>query len=514
MDLFHNTLNPLLQDHGVGGIAIFVIAAALASFTIWTAAQWYRLSHVPGPLIASLTSLWAFRASLGGQYHTIVQELQEKYGKVVRIAPNDVLISDPDTLWKINSARSLWTRGGWYASMRFNPYGDSVLSEIDMAAHDKRKAKLISGFSGKGLMDIESSLDLQLSILVDVLKRKVSQGNGQAVIDIGRVLQNFQVDLITLTGTGKAWGNLPTDKDHFNYLEDGDKSFQFIQSTAMVPPLRHLLFSPLFLRLFGSKPTTGWLGSAIPLLLFLKSAVERHTEDNNDEKPSDTMLAEWLKHKISPLEAELDLSIQLPAGTETSIGTIRGLLLYLMTTPRVYYKVKKEIAEGIQNGRISSPVTNDEAKNLPYLQAVISEGMRVASPIVAGFPKKVPPGGEVICGQMLPAGTDVHANYVSMMRDRDIFGDDIEIFRPERFIDADEATIVRRRKVIDLNFGYGRWLCLGRILAILEINKIFVELLRAFDFQVANPEKPWRRESATTTYIQAFIARVTNDPVG
>lgn len=107
---------------------------------------------------------------------------------------------------------------------------------MDTNKHDKRKSKLIFGFSGKGLMDIESNVDAQISILVDVLKQKIAGGGGDhAVIDFGRTLQNFQVDLITLSGMGKAWGNLATDKDHFDYLKNGDESFAFIQSAAMVP---------------------------------------------------------------------------------------------------------------------------------------------------------------------------------------------------------------------------------------------------------------------------------------
>jgi cytochrome P450 len=82
---------------------------------------------------------------------------------------------------------------------------------------------------------------------------------------------------------------------------------------------------------------------------------------------------------LSPLQAELDLSVQLLAGIETSSYTIRGTLLYLMTAPRVYNKLKKEIAEGVQNGRISRPIKGDEAKHLPYLQVCIH-----LDPILAG----------------------------------------------------------------------------------------------------------------------------------
>ncbi|RYP01151.1 hypothetical protein DL765_010874 [Monosporascus sp. GIB2] len=398
---------------------------AVLGLTFSTAAQWYRLSHIPGPLVPSLTSLWAYWSLKGMGFHRILPDIQRKYGKIVRIQPNGVMLSDPETLWRINSARSSYTRGGWYSSIRFNPYGDSVFSEMDTAKHDKRKAKLAFGFSGKGLMDLEGNLDTQLAVLVNVLKSRTSQGQGQAIVDIGRMLQYFQVDLITFAGMGKAWGNLPLDKDHFHVL---------------------------------------------------RKEVERRVSGGNVKDHGGDMLDEWFKHGISPAEAELDLSLQLPAGTETSITTIRGILMNLMTSPRVYQRLKREIADGLRDGRISSPIKNSEAKDLPYLQAVINEGMRMNPPVTAGFPKQVPPGGDIICGKAVPAGTEVHMNLISLMRDQDVFGHDAEIFRPERFIDCNDVTKAKRMKVVDLIFGYGRWMCLGKALAWMEMNKIFVEV--------------------------------------
>jgi cytochrome P450 len=100
----------------------------------------------------------------------------------------------------------------------------------------------------------------------------------------------------------------------------------------------------------------------------------------------------------------------------------------------------------------------------------------MAPPLSAGFPKTVPAGGDVICGKALPAGTDIHMNFMSLMRDQEVFGPDTDVFRPERFIDCDEVTKAKRLKVVDLNFGFGRWQCLGKVLAWMEMNKIFVEV--------------------------------------
>ncbi|KAK9772572.1 hypothetical protein SCAR479_10789 [Seiridium cardinale] len=501
----------------IGGIT------ALTIVCVSTFIQWHRLSHVPGPLIASLTNLWGCWNMYRMQFHQKTKTINDQYGKIVRISPNDVLVSDPDTIWHINSARSLYSRGGWYGSTRFNPYGDSVFSELNTSSHDKRKSKLYFGFSGKGLMDLEGSLDAQLAVLVDVLKQRTAKGKGQAIVDIGRILRYFQVDLITCAGLGESWGDMTSDKDHFDYLATGDKLVPFVHSTTMVPWLRYILFSPIFLRFAGPSTTSGWLS-------VLREAVESRVKNGASKTGRSDMLSEWLKHGLSPEQAELDLSIQVPAGTETSISTIRGIMLYLMTSPRIYQDLKREIAEGIRDGRISTPVTNDEAKKLPYLQAsranntysntyhrtyaLISEGMRIMPPVTAGFPKTVPPGGDTLCGKALPEGTEVHMNVTALMRDQEVFGADVDLFRPERFIECDEATKARRMKVIDLNFGHGRWQCLGKVLALMEMNKIFVELLRSFDFQVLSPERPWKRESTVTLYIKEFYARVTNDTVG
>jgi hypothetical protein len=48
--------------------------------------------------------------------------------------------------------------------------------------------------------------------------------------------------------------------------------------------------------------------------------------------------------------------------------TIRAVMLYLMATPRAYKALQAEIDEGIRAGRVSSPVKNAEAQEMPYLQ--------------------------------------------------------------------------------------------------------------------------------------------------
>ena len=75
-----------------------------------------------------------------------------------------------------------------------------------------------------------------------------------------------------------------------------------------------------------------------------------------------------------------------------------------------------------------------------------------------------------------------------MFRREEIFGRDVQLFRPERFLECDEAKKNDMTRTIDLNFGYGRWMCSGKPLAYMELNKIFFEVC-FFDFYQTLAEK-------------------------
>lgn len=90
---------------------------------------------------------------------------------------------------------------------------------------------------------------------------------------------------------------------------------------------------------------------------------------------------------------------------------------------------------------------------------------------------KILPSDTTLCDVRLPAGTAVGFNAVAMMRRKDIFGDDSQLFRPERFLDCDEKVKLEMIHTVELAFGYGRWMCAGKTLALMELNKIFFEVI-------------------------------------
>jgi cytochrome P450 len=111
------------------------------------------------------------------------------------------------------------------------------------------------------------------------------------------------------------------------------------------------------------------------------------------------------------------------------------------------------------------------------IQAVVYEGLRIHPPFSGLLMKLVPPEGyEYSDGRKIPGGTFIGQNAWAAMRDRSVFGDDAEMFRPDRFLEVDAATRGKMRSTVDLVFGYGRWQCMGRPISMMELHKVFVEV--------------------------------------
>jgi cytochrome P450 len=152
-------------------------------------------------------------------------------------------------------------------------------------------------------------------------------------------------------------------------------------------------------------------------------------------------------------------------------------MLNIITSRHIYTTLQAEIDTAVANNKISSPVVRDaEARTLPYLQAIIKEGLRIYPPATGLASKVVPPAGDTINGVFLPGGTKVGANFWALMRRTDIFGSDAMAFRPERWLEASPEQLVSMEKTQELVWGYGKYVCLGRGVALIELNKIFVEV--------------------------------------
>jgi len=160
------------------------------------------------------------------------------------------------------------------------------------------------------------------------------------------------------------------------------------------------------------------------------------------------------------------------------------IILYLTSNPRAYKIMLGELDKAKIEGRISSPIQNMEAKQLPYLQAVIREGMRIYPGGTGLAFKQVPPGGDEVAGYKLPGGTQVGMDVWGAFRNKEFWGPDADVFRPERWLNLPPNQLNAMIECLDFQFGYGRYQCLGRPLVFMELNKALPEVCHTIKLSV------------------------------
>ncbi|KAK1676158.1 cytochrome P450 [Colletotrichum godetiae] len=490
-----------------GGLSLLYLSFAfIVYYVISSVIAYGRLRDFPGPFVGRFSYLWLLSNARSGRPAEHFTKLNRKHGSLVRIGPNDLVTDDPDILRRMNAARSTYGRSSWYDTTKLNPHKDSMFSLRDAGAHDKLKAKTAAGYAGKENLALEDDINSQVANFVDLIQRKYVTTNDEVrPMDLGRTAQYFTLDVITRVAYGKEFGYLITDSDVHDYISTTEAAIPILQLCSEVPWLASVMFSKPVLGAVGPKHTDkSGLGK---LMGVAKEVVGQRFGADAKERPD--MLGAFIRHGVSQSECETEVLFQIVAGSDTTATAIRTTLLNLMTSPLAYCTLRSEIATAITQGHISSPITSEESKTLPYLQAIIYEGLRMCAPFTGLCAKETPAGGDTIDGRFIPGGTRIAQNVWGTLRRVDVFGKDADLFRPERWIEADEATKDKMQKTTEFAFGYGRWGCAGKNVAFLELNKVFFELLRNFDFQILDPAKPWHSVNHNMFMQDNFWVKVT-----
>lgn len=195
------------------------------------------------------------------------------------------------------------------------------------------------------------------------------------------------------------------------------------------------------------------------------------------------MLSSFIAHGLTESDLVAESVMQILAGGETTATALRATFLFVLTNPRIYTALRTEIDSAVvAENNISSPVISDkEWRRLVYLQAVVKEGLRIWPSVTSMMSKFSPPDGDhfELGGKkvFIPGGTNIGWVSWGIHRSKDVFGDDAELYRPERWLDErNPEKLERMRKVVDLNFGYGKYYCLGRLVALSELHKVVFEV--------------------------------------
>ncbi|KAK7703955.1 hypothetical protein SLS64_008901 [Diaporthe eres] len=119
----------------------------------------------------------------------------------------------------------------------------------------------------------------------------------------------------------------------------------------------------------------------------------------------------------------------------------------ILSDQRVYARIQEEIKTAVADGTIPATgnISWNEAQNLPYFQACMKEAMRVRPAVGLNIARLVPPEGAEVDGQSFPGGVTIAVNGWVLHRDKSTFGEDADVYRPERWLgDPEEAKRMER----------------------------------------------------------------------
>ena len=294
--------------------------------------------------------------------------------------------------------------------------------------------------------------------------------------DFAILAQYFTLDSLTHVAFGKPIGFLLANRDLFAYNESTTAFFPVLAMGASVPTINNILQSRIMQFLAGPKA-----GDKAGLGAIIGWAQQTVGDRFNGGKSAERngrpyMLDSFIKHGLTQLEAESESLLQILAGSDSTATAIRMSVLYLLTSPPAYAKLRCEIDNAIQKGLCSTPITFSEANQLPYLQAVIKETTRCWQPLTGIATKIAPPNGAVSNGVHIPGGTQLALATQAIQEREDIYGKDARLWRPERWLEAEGEELRRMEKTWELTFAGGQYTCPGRAVALMETNKVVVEV--------------------------------------
>ncbi|KAL6012991.1 hypothetical protein ACLOJK_003481 [Asimina triloba] len=174
----------------------------------------------------------------------------------------------------------------------------------------------------------------------------------------------------------------------------------------------------------------------------------------------------------------------LTGGTDTTSTTMEWIMANLVKNPDQQSKLVDEIERVVGK---EGEIREEDLPKMPYLQAVVKEGLRRHPPahllLSHAVSEEVTLGGYVI-----PKDAFINFTASEIGVDKEVWEDPLE-FKPERFLKAEggkgeeDVDITGSREVKMMPFGVGRRICPALNLAILHLEFLVANLVREFEWK-------------------------------
>ncbi|MCL7044673.1 hypothetical protein MKW94_021358 [Papaver nudicaule] len=251
----------------------------------------------------------------------------------------------------------------------------------------------------------------------------------------------------------------------------------------------------------------------------IQTKIELISNLPSDSVKKHDILSRFLESNVTDPKYLRDIILNFViAGKDTTAGTLSWFLYMLCQHPDIQEKVAQEVREAtkVKNNisfeEFAPMVTEETLERMQYLHAAITETLRLY-PAVPVDPK--------ICfsDDTLPDGFDVKKGdmvaYIpyAMGRMKFIWGDDAEVFRPERWLN-DDGIFQNESPFKFTAFQAGPRICLGKEFAYRQMKIFSAVLLRYFTFKLTDQTKAVNYRTMINLHIDGGLHLQAFDRIG
>ncbi|KAH8795059.1 cytochrome P450 [Hyaloscypha sp. PMI_1271] len=406
----------------------------------------HPLAKIPGPFWASITHFYIVKYNLfsgRSQFYLQVEKLHQQYGPV--ISPDEIHLNDPGNYEKVYYIKSTApSKAGYF----YDAFGlkTAAFGTTDNALHRVRRAAINPVFSRKAVLQLE-----------DVNKAK-AQGLVRRMEDI--------------LSEGK-----PVDLHH------GPRGW-VLQAFPILGPISNLVTLGLAKRVNTALYHFLQFRKDSPHVRFVKeiTAVKKSIDERRDKSKHKTIFRQLLDpnategHVVPGIEDLTDEAFNiLTAAADTTGHTMAILTFYAVSNTVIYRTLAAELKTAFPNR--AENLDYATLKKLPYLTAVIMEGLRLSYGVPGRLPRTIAAPTATFNGYTVPKGTIVGMSIYLMHRDPDIFPEP-DKFDPERWLDPVRSKRLDKYLV---PFSRGSSQCVGMHLAYLQLYVGIGTIFRKFE---------------------------------
>ncbi|KAK4958152.1 hypothetical protein LTR10_004577 [Elasticomyces elasticus] len=477
-------------------VLTWVVAASLSGVVLLVLYRLvlHPLAGVPGPKLAAASAAYEFYYDciLGGKYHFKIEELHRQYGPVIRINPWEVHINNPpywDVLYSNSSKldKDKWFYGGFVST---DP--GATVATPSHELHRIRRGAMSTYFSSANVRKLEPIVLSRVQKLCDRLE--VNRKSGQPV-NLSNAFRCLATDVVTYFAFPKPRSMLDTpdfSKDFTRLLRDFSSLITWQRHLKIVFPI--LMSIPDAVTVWmdpsgGSKQMVEYQRSFIDQS---SMAVRRKGKPEDGSSPSilDAIASspQLSEKDKTPQRIAEEAQLTVGAGSETTGATLATFVYYVSSHRPVSDRLKAELKKAATQSSQNQILDHKTLEKLAYLQACITESLRIASPVSGRLPRVNPRADmsftDPKAGKtyVFPKSTVMSMSMQDLHYDANIFPNPSS-FEPERWLDADPEKLARMQQAY-VPFSRGSRNCIGQELAKQELTLTAGNLMLLFDFEL------------------------------